>query len=90
MSENVKSFFGDESVKSVKLTDWMEWASNTSASERRVVMPMIQLGSVWAPHKLLDLWDTLLRGMPVGAMMASEAVGALSEKLMGLKPATPN
>ena len=35
---------------------------------------MIQRGAVWAPHKLLDLWDTLLRGMPVGALMASEDV----------------
>ena len=82
MSENFKPFFGDKSVKTVKLTDWMEWASSTSASQRKVVLPMIQRGSVWAPHKLLDLWDTLLRGMPVGALMASEAVGE-SVKVLG-------
>lgn len=82
MSENLKPFFGDESVKTVKLTDWMEWASSTSTSQRKVVLPMIQRGSVWAPHKLLDLWDTLLRGMPVGALMASEAVGD-SIKVLG-------
>lgn len=88
MDEQLKPFFWDESeqsvmaVKTVKLTEWMKWASNTSASERRVVLPMIQRGSVWAPHKLLDLWDTLLRGMPVGALMASEAVGE-SVKMLG-------
>ena len=82
MSENFKPFFSDESVdssklvdcKTVKLTDWIKWASNTSKSDYRVVLPMIQRGAVWAPHKLLDLWDTLLRGMPVGALMASEDV----------------
>lgn len=68
------SFFGTESVKVVRLEDWMQWASGQEKTARRVVLPMIQRGSVWAPHKLLDLWDTLLRGMPVGAMMASESV----------------
>ncbi len=70
------SFFGDESVVSVSLDEWMSWASgkqNEQPHKHHVVLPMIQRGSVWAPHKLLDLWDTLLRGMPIGAMMASEA-----------------
>ncbi len=66
------SFFGTESVKVVTLPDWMQWASGQAEAARRVVLPMIQRGSVWAPHKLLDLWDTLLRGMPVGALMACE------------------
>ncbi|MFA5731809.1 MAG: DUF262 domain-containing protein [Acidithiobacillus sp.] len=35
----------------------------------QVVLPMIQRGSVWRPHQILDLWDTLLQGMPLGAMM---------------------
>ena len=70
MSENSETFFGDKAVKTVSLPEWM-----TLARERRVVLPMIQRGSVWAPHKLLDLWDTLLRGMPIGALMASDAVG---------------
>lgn len=82
MSENFTPFFGNDAVKTVKLSDWMEWASSTSTSQRKVVLPMIQRGSVWAPHKLLDLWDTLLRGMPVGAFMASETVGD-SIKVLG-------
>ena len=75
MSENLKPFFGNDAVKTVKLTEWMEWASRKPGAPHNVVLPMIQRGSVWAPHKLLDLWDTLLRGMPVGALMASDAVG---------------
>ncbi len=77
MSENSEDFFRDEAVRTVTLSDWMKWAC-----EQRVVLPMIQRGSVWAPHKLLDLWDTLLRGMPIGALMASEVVGTV-QKLAG-------
>lgn len=57
----------------VSIQKWMHWASGDHDAEYRVMLPMIQRGSVWAPHKILDLWDTLLRGMPIGAMMASEA-----------------
>ncbi len=77
------SFFGTESVKVERLQDWMQWASGQAGATRRVVLPMIQRGSVWAPHKLLDLWDTLLRGMPVGALMASESKLDLRVKVLG-------
>jgi len=69
------SYFGNNAVVTEKLVNWMQWASGRADAKRHVVLPMIQRGSVWAPHKLLDLWDTLLRGMPLGAMMASETVG---------------
>lgn len=81
MSENSETFFGRDAVKPVKLPDWMEWASCKPNAPHNVVLPMIQRGSVWAPHKLLDLWDTLLRGMPVGALMASDVVGKPIQQL---------
>lgn len=67
-----KKFFGSSVVRTVTLADWMNWAYD-KATDWRIVLPMIQRGSVWAPHKILDLWDTLLRGMPIGAVMASDA-----------------
>jgi hypothetical protein len=80
----INNFFeANKSVVSVQLTEWMEWASGQKGATRHVVLPMIQRGSVWAPHKLLDLWDTLLRGMPVGAMMASETVMGNLIKVLG-------
>lgn len=72
MSELVTPFFGKNAAVIVKLTQWMEWSSGKPDALHNVVLPMIQRGSVWAPHKLLDFWDTLLRGMPLGALMASE------------------
>ena len=65
-------FFNEGSIRVMSLSDWLDMAAGNH-DEFKVVLPMIQRGSVWAPHKILDLWDTLLRGMPIGAMMASEA-----------------
>lgn len=77
------TFFGNKSVVPVRFENWMKWASGHADATRHVVLPMIQRGSVWAPHKLLDIWDTLLRGMPIGAMMASETVAGIDIKIIG-------
>lgn len=78
MEKMTDTFFCGKSVASVSLEDWMKWASGQADATPHVVLPMIQRGAVWAPHKLLDIWDTLLRGMPIGAMMASETVAGVS------------
>ena len=80
---NNKPFFGASSVVTVSIEDWMKSASCQADAMWHVVLPMIQRGSVWAPHKVLDLWDTLLRGMPIGAMMASEFKAGASVKQLG-------
>ena len=58
----------EKKIEIINLRKWMEMAVNGD-----IVLPMIQRGSVWKPHQILDLWDTLLRRMPIGAMMTSEA-----------------
>ena len=70
-----RPFFENGPIRNVSLPQWMEWASGKDGADHAVVLPMIQRGSVWAPHKLMDLWDTLLRDMPVGALMASVQTG---------------
>jgi len=37
----------------------------------RVELPKLQRGFVWEPAKIMDLWDSLLRGFPIGSMMVS-------------------
>ncbi len=69
------SFFKQDPIRAVTFLEWMDWASGKEGADHAVVLPMIQRGSVWAPHKLMDLWDTLLRDMPIGALMASEQTG---------------
>lgn len=70
-----RPFFENGPIRNVYLPQWMEWASGKDGADHAVVLPMIQRGSVWTPHKLMDLWDTLLRDMPVGALMASVQTG---------------
>ena len=56
--------FINKAVSTVTVEKWVQ-----AVVCGQVVLPMIQRGSVWKPHQLLDLWDTLLQGMPLGAMM---------------------
>ncbi len=72
-----QGFFKDGSIHTVSFKEWVNAAlgqGGVSDNSYHVALPLIQRGSVWAPHKILDLWDTLLRGMPIGAMMATESV----------------
>lgn len=66
------SFFKKKKdVRVVPLTNWLDWAGGIK-SDVFVALPMIQRGSVWKPHQIIDLWDSLLQGMPIGSLMASE------------------
>lgn len=76
------SFFEQGPIRAVAFPQWMDWASGKEGADHAVVLPMIQRGSVWAPHKLMDLWDTLLRDMPIGAFMASEQTGEVTQKVI--------
>ena len=69
------TFFSRDGMKTdirvVKLTDWLNLATG-DGTKVTLALPMIQRGSVWKPSQVIDLWDSLLRGMPIGAMMVSE------------------
>lgn len=77
-----RSFFEQGPIRAVAFPKWMDWATGKEGADHAVVLPMIQRGSVWAPHKLMDLWDTLLRDMPIGAFMASEQTGEATQKVI--------
>jgi len=62
------ALFENTNIAPIYLTTWLDWCSGNS-NEQQVVMPMIQRGSVWKPAQIIDLWDSLLRGFPVGSLM---------------------
>lgn len=85
---HVENFFID-AVRIVKLIDWLDWAigKKTTNGKWTIVLPMIQRGSVWKPHQVIDLWDTVLRGMPFGGLMASHIpVSATGRKISFFQP----
>ncbi|MDR2637063.1 MAG: DUF262 domain-containing protein, partial [Zoogloeaceae bacterium] len=40
-------------------------------------LPNIQRGFVWKPSQIENLWDSLLRGFPIGAIISNEMEGKL-------------
>ena len=70
---NTAREFFKQGISVVKVTNWLDWAigNETDGEKWAIVLPMIQRGSVWKPHQGIDLWDTILRGMPFGGLMAS-------------------
>lgn len=68
------SFFKDSSIHTLKLTEWLDMCAGQSPEylHYHVVLPMIQRGFVWKPNQIIDLWGSLLQGMPIGTLMLSE------------------
>jgi hypothetical protein len=64
-------FTNNSSVQVFKLTEWLKMAAGQNTNYE-VVLPMIQRGFVWKPTQIIDLWDSLLQGMPIGTLMVSE------------------
>lgn len=50
----------------LKLNDIVEKATNGTIS-----LPTVQRGFVWKPHQIENLWDSLLRGYPIGSFVLS-------------------
>lgn len=65
------NFFEDSSVRVLKLADWLNKAAGRDAGFT-VALPMIQRGFVWKPSQVIDLWDSLFQGMPIGTLMIVE------------------
>ena len=63
-------FSKGEQIAVVLLTQWLDWVTQRNR-DLFVALPMIQRGSVWKANAIADLWDSLLRGMPVGSLTVS-------------------
>ncbi|MBS5978705.1 MAG: DUF262 domain-containing protein [Dysgonomonas mossii] len=51
------------------LQEIADWQLNSEQS--KVELPSIQRGFVWKPKQIEDLWDSLLRGYPIGSFLFS-------------------
>ena len=65
--------FENKTVDSLSFIEYLNWAYNKSEIVQKLnsilVLPPIQRGFVWKPNQIQELWDSLLRGMPIGALM---------------------
>ena len=86
--------FGDkQTIAGVKLFDLIEWVSASdrvlsSGTEHEgmpvIAMPPVQRTAVWRPKQVVDLWDSLMRGLPIGAFYLVDRP-AEDHKLVPLK-----
>jgi hypothetical protein len=56
-------------VYSIK--DISEWQKEISINNSKISLPSLQRGFVWKPHQIENLWDSILRGYPVGSVLMS-------------------
>jgi hypothetical protein len=73
-------------VIGIKLPEYLGWAAKSGTHSKELLLPTIQRGFVWKPKQIMDLWDSLLRGMPIGSFMVSKlAPGQWATNISGEK-----
>jgi len=61
-----------QQVQGMKLPEYLAWAEGNGQHSKKLLLPPIQRGFVWKPKQIVDLWDSLFRGMPIGSLMVSK------------------
>ena len=56
-----------------KLTEIANWQSELSDEKHKITLPELQRGFVWKPSQIEQLWDSILRGYPIGSILMSES-----------------
>lgn len=64
------------SQTSYSLTEISNWAKNN----KKFNLPNVQRGFVWKPYQIEDLWDSILRGYPIGCFVLSKSPKSGNEK----------
>ncbi|MER2512061.1 MAG: DUF262 domain-containing protein, partial [Nitrosomonas ureae] len=68
-------FIDNNQVRGLELPVYLDWAAGKGEYPKELMLPPIQRGFVWKPKQIVDLWDSLLRGMPIGSMMVNRLEG---------------
>lgn len=50
-----------------------------NATNKTISLPTVQRGFVWKPYQIENLWDSLLRGYPVGSFVLSKKINSEKE-----------
>lgn len=78
------------SVRSMKLVEFLKWAKDSFTHQGAnpepkygiLALPAIQRDAAWKADQVANLWDSVLRGLPIGAFMlqqrASDSQGRIA------------
>jgi hypothetical protein len=84
MTTEIESIDFNNDIEILPIEKWLNFASGDNESVF-VALPLIQRGSVWKPNQIIDLWDTLLRGMPMGSLIFSLMPSGIDVRRIGKK-----
>lgn len=59
-------------VRGMPLPEYLDWAAGMGDYPKKLYLLPIQRSFVWKPLQIAQLWDSLLRGMPIGSLMVSK------------------
>jgi uncharacterized protein with ParB-like and HNH nuclease domain len=88
MTTEIENINFNDDIKILPIEEWLNFASGVNESVF-VALPLIQRGSVWKPNQIIDLWDTLLRGMPMGSLIFSQMPSGINVRRIGKKEMEP-
>ncbi len=58
-------------MKNYTLKEISQWQIEVSTKITTISLPSLQRGFVWKPNQIEELWDSIFRGYPIGAIMMS-------------------
>lgn len=64
--------FETKEVEEVSVTEVVRWRTDQH-QQSRLLLPPIQRSLVWSNEKIVNYWDSLLRGYPAGLMLVHRA-----------------
>ena len=94
MSEEL--FSHGKNVWGMALFEFLQWAnaSNDALSKKHdwpvpeygvLALPPVQRTAVWNPKQVIDLWDSLFRGLPIGSFFLVKRSGGRSAQVRGMR-----
>ena len=69
------NIFEPHSLSLRKIASWQDSRLHPHNSPPVVRVPSFQRGAVWEPNQVELLWDSLLRGFPIGALVVCKHLG---------------
>ena len=80
--------FQQKQLKSYSLKEISKWQGEVSREESNITLPSLQRGFVWKAHQIENLWDSILRGYPIGSILISKSESGNKQLLDGQQRCT--
>jgi hypothetical protein len=75
-------------MKQYTIKQISEWQKEVSGEQSKISLPSMQRGFVWKPNQIENLWDSILRGYPIGSILMSKDENDNRELLDGQQRCT--